>query len=44
MMTYSGKKCWWNFEKYVKVHTDQHAILEGLVQYDYSGINNWLNV
>ena len=37
--TYSGEKRRWNFEKYVKVHMDQHAILEGLVQHGYAGID-----
>ena len=37
--TYSGEKRNWNFEKYVKVHADQHAILEGLVDYGYAGID-----
>ena len=38
-MMYSGEKRNWNFEKYVKVHADQHAILEGLVDYGYAGID-----
>ena len=37
--TYSREKRNWNFEKYVKVHADQHAILEGLVDYGYAGID-----
>lgn len=37
--SYYGEKRRWNFEKYVKVHTDQHAVLEGLTQYGYSGID-----
>ena len=37
--TYSGEKRNWNFEKYIKVHADQHAILEGLVDYGYAGID-----
>ena len=36
---YDGEKRRWNFEKYVKVHVDQHAILEGLVEHGYSGID-----
>ena len=31
MANYSGEKCNWNFEKYVKLHKDQHTIVEGLV-------------
>lgn len=36
---YSGEKRRWNFEKYVKVHIDQHAILQGLVEHGYSGVD-----
>ena len=31
--SYSGEKSRWNFEKYVKMHVDQHAILTGLVEH-----------
>ena len=37
--TYTGEKRRWNFEKYVKVHIDQHAILEGLREHGYAGID-----
>jgi hypothetical protein len=37
--SYDGEKRRWNFEKYVKVHIDQHAILQGLVEHGYSGID-----
>lgn len=37
--SYTGEKRRWNFEKYVKMHMDQHAILEGLTQHGYSGID-----
>jgi ribosomal protein L29 len=36
---YRGEKKRHNFEKYVKVHVDQHAILTGLVEHGYSGID-----
>ena len=36
---YSGEKRRWNFEKFVKVHVDQHAILEGLTEHSYAGID-----
>ena len=42
--SYSGEKRRWNFEKYVKTHVDQHAILTGLVEHGYSGINDWSKV
>ena len=38
--SYSGEKCRWNFEKYVNTHVDQHAILTGLVEHGYSGIDD----
>ena len=37
--TYSGEHRRWNFEKYVKMHVDQHAILEGLTEHGYAGID-----
>ena len=37
--SYNGEKCHWNFEKYVKVHIDQHMILAGLVEHGYTGID-----
>lgn len=37
--TYSGEKRRWTFEKFVKTHIDQHAVLEGLVEHGYSGID-----
>ena len=36
---YSGEKRRWNFEKFVRLHIDQHSILEGLVEHGYSGID-----
>ena len=36
---YRGEKRRWDFEKYVRVHKDQHTILEGLVEYGYAGID-----
>jgi hypothetical protein len=37
--TYNGEKRRWNFEKYVRLHVEQHAVLEDLVEYGYSGID-----
>jgi len=37
--TYSGEKRRWNFEKYVKVHVDNHAILDGLMVHGYAGMD-----
>ena len=39
MANYSHEKCNWNFEKYVKLHKDQHVILEGLIECGYAGID-----
>ena len=37
--TYTGEKRRFNFERYVQIHVDQHNILDGLVRYGYSGID-----
>ena len=42
--SYSGEKRQWNFEKYIKTHVNQHAILTGLVGHGYSGIDDWSKV
>ena len=36
---YQGEKKRWNFEKFVRLHVDQHSILDGLVEHGYSGID-----
>ena len=36
---YNGEQRRWDFEKYINVHKQQHSILEGLVEYGYSGID-----
>ena len=36
----NGEKCNWNFEKYVKLHKDQQAILKSLTEHGYAGIDN----
>lgn len=38
--SYSGERRRWNFEKYVRCHIDQHAVLEGLVEHGYTGIDD----
>ena len=38
--SYSGEKHRWDFEKYVKTHVDQHAILTGIVKNGYYGIDD----
>ena len=37
---YTGETKRWIFESYVRLHVDQHAILTGLVDHGYSGIDN----
>ena len=37
--TYNGEKRRWTFEKYVRIHVEQHAILTNLKPYGYSGID-----
>jgi hypothetical protein len=36
---YSGDKRNFDFEKYVRIHTEQHSILNGLIVHGYSGID-----
>ena len=36
---YSGENKRWNFDKYVRVHLDQHQILTDLKEHGYSGID-----
>jgi hypothetical protein len=44
LVSYTGerKKCTW--EKYVQIHAEQHAVLNGLTNYEYSGIDNGTKV
>ena len=37
--TYHGEKRHWNFERYVRMHQDQHTILQSLIQHGYAGID-----
>ena len=37
--SYNGQTRKWNFEKYVRMHVDQHAILHRLREHGYAGIN-----
>ena len=37
--SYHGEKRRWNFERYVRMHQDQHTILQCLVQHGYAGID-----
>jgi hypothetical protein len=37
---YNGEKRRWNFERYVRVHVDQHQVLNNLKAYGYAGIDD----
>jgi hypothetical protein len=37
---YNGEKKRFTFETYVRIHTEQHTVLNGLKEYDYSGIDD----
>lgn len=36
---YNGEQRRWDFEKHVNVHKQQHLIMEGLAEHDYTGID-----
>ena len=40
IMAYNGEKKRYMFENYIQIHVDQHAILNGLAEHDYSCIDN----
>jgi hypothetical protein len=37
-VSYTGERKKWTWEKYVQIHTEQHAVFNGLTDYGYSGI------
>ena len=39
-LSYEVEKRCWNFEKYARIHKEQHEILNGLVQHNYYGIDD----
>jgi hypothetical protein len=39
-VSYTGERNKWTWEKYVQVHAEQHAVLNGSNYYAYSGIYN----
>jgi hypothetical protein len=43
-VSYTGKRKKWTWEKYVQIHAEQHAVLNGLTDYWYSGIDNGTKV
>jgi hypothetical protein len=42
--SYTGERKKWTWEKYVQIHAEQHAVLNGLTEYGYSGIDNGTKV
>jgi hypothetical protein len=42
--SYTGERKKWTWEKYVQIHAEQHAVLNGLTDYGYSGIGNGTKV
>jgi hypothetical protein len=43
-VSYTGERKKWTWEKYVHIHAEQHAVLNGLTGYGYSGIANGTTV
>jgi hypothetical protein len=43
-VSYTGERKKWTWEKYVQIHAEQHAVLNGLTDYGYSGIDNGTKV
>ena len=41
---YDGEKKGWDWDKYITLHKEQHAIMEILTDYGYSGIYNGTKV
>jgi hypothetical protein len=37
--TYTAERRNWDFEKFVMVHTKQHSVLAGLMEFGHAGIN-----
>jgi hypothetical protein len=43
-VSYTGERKKWTWEKNVQIHAEQHAVLNGLTDYGYSGIDNGTKV
>ena len=41
---YDGKKKGWDWDTYVTLHQEQHAIIESLIYYGYSGMDSGTKV
>ena len=41
---YDGERKSWDWDKYVALHKEQHAIMESLTDYGYSGMDNGTKV
>jgi hypothetical protein len=44
LVIYTGERKKWTWEKYVQIHAEQHAVLNGLTYYGYSIIDNDTNI
>jgi hypothetical protein len=44
LVSYTGERKKWTCKKYVQIHAEQHAVLNGLTDYEYSGIDNGTKV
>jgi hypothetical protein len=44
LVSYIGERKKWTWEKYVQNHAEQHALLNGLTDYGYSGIDSGTKV
>jgi hypothetical protein len=43
-VSYTGERKKWTWEKYLQIHAEQHAVLNGLTDYGYSSIDNGTKV
>jgi hypothetical protein len=43
-VSYTGERKKWTWENYIQIHAEQHAVLNGLADYGYSGIDNGTKV
>jgi hypothetical protein len=44
LVSFTDERKKWTWEKYVQIHAEQHAVLNGLTDYGNSGIDNGTNV
>jgi hypothetical protein len=44
LISYTDERKKWGWEKYVQIHAEQHTVLNGLIEYGCSGIDNGTKV